>query len=300
MRVKKPIDIKPYLFLVPSFVMIIAFLYYPLSVSIGYSFTDWTGLGPLEFAGVENYIALFHSEHFWLSVRLTFVWVIMSVVILPMTGLFLGVIVEYIAKTKLVAGITRTILFMPMMMSMVSVGLLWTLIYNPLLGLLNNGLSMIGLMDMGNPMNWLGNVDLAIYFAFVPAIWQWSGFGMVLICAAMMNIPSDVLEAAEVDGASKFKQFRSVVFPLLLPTLMVAATLNMIGGFRAFDLIRVMTAGGPGNATRVTSIFIFNTAFVENRLGLASAASMILFVLIVFFSIIFIKIMNKANDYTGR
>ena len=284
---------EPYLYLLPAVAIIGIFLFYTLLHSFQLTFTDWNGIAKANFVGLKNYVKLFTSDDFWLSIKLTFIWVTMSVVILPITGLILAIVVEYMSRTKLIAGLTRTVLFMPMMMSMVAVGLLWTLIYNPMLGLLNNAMMLVGLIDIGNPVNYLGNSDTAIYMAFIPAIWQWSGFGMVMTCAAMMNIPKDILEAASTDGAHGFKQFWHIVLPLLLPTLSIGATINMIGGFKAFDLVNVMTAGGPGNATRVTSIYIFKQAFVENRMGYASSAAVVLFILVLLFTFLF----NKINGY---
>jgi ABC-type sugar transport system permease subunit len=289
----------PYLFILPALAMLIVFLYYPIVQALGISFNVWNGMGPKKFVGAGNYINLFTDKTFWHSMRLTFLWVVLSTVILPIGGLILAMLIEYTAKARLLAGISRTVLFMPMMMSLVAVGLLWSLIFNPTMGLLNALLVKMHLMDPMNPLTLLGKANTAIFAAFVPAVWQWSGFGMVIISAALMNIPTELLEAAAVDGAGKSKQFFRIILPLLMPTVFTCATINMIGGFKAFDLIYTMTAGGPGDATMVTALYIFRQAFVDHKFGYATAQAVILFITIFIFTFAFNKLNDKVRDSVG-
>jgi ABC-type sugar transport system permease subunit len=289
----------PYLFILPALAMLVVFLYYPVLNALGISLNDWSGMGPQKFVGADNYLQLVKDKTFWHSIRLTFFWVILSTVILPIGGLFLAMLVEYTTSARVMAGISRTILFMPMMMSLVAVGLLWSLIYNPTLGLLNAFLVKIGLVDPMNPLNLLGTARTALFATFVPAIWQYSGFGMVIISAALMNIPGDLLDAAAVDGASRRAQFFRIILPLLLPTLFTCATLNLIGGFKAFDLVYAMTAGGPGDATMLTTLYIFRKAFVDHRFGYATAIAVVVFALIFIFTWVFTKINDRVREETG-
>jgi ABC-type sugar transport system permease subunit len=289
----------PYLFILPALAMLIIFLYYPILGALQISFNEWSGMGPKKFVGFKNYANLFTDRTFWHSIRLTFLWVILSTVVLPIGGLLLAMLVEYTTKARLIAGISRTILFMPMMMSLVAVGLLWSLIFNPTMGLLNALLVKIHLMDPMNPLVLLSKPNTAIFAAFVPAVWQWSGFGMVIISAALMNIPAELLEAAAVDGASRSKQFFRIILPLLMPTIFTCATLHLIGGFKAFDLIYTMTAGGPGDATLVTSLYIFRQAFVDHKFGYATSMAVVLFGIIFIFTYIFNKLNDRVRNNVG-
>ncbi|MDR0601239.1 MAG: sugar ABC transporter permease [Treponema sp.] len=289
----------PYLFILPALAMLVMFLYYPVIGALDISLYDWSGMGPRTFAGLNNYTNALRSETFWHSLRLTFLWVLLSTVILPIGGLVLAVLIEYTTKARFMAGLYRTILFMPMMMSLVAVGLLWSLIFNPTMGLLNALLVKMHLMDPMAPMNLLGKANTAIFAAFIPAVWQWSGFGMVITSAAMMNIPRELLEAAAVDGAGKAKQFFRIILPLLLPTIFTCAMLHLIGGFKAFDLIYTMTAGGPGDATMVSALYMFRQAFIDHKFGYATAIAAILFLMIFIFTYVFNRVNDKVRENVG-
>jgi ABC-type sugar transport system permease subunit len=289
----------PYLFILPAAAMLIVFLYYPVIGALDISLNDYSGMGSRRFVGFSNYFNAFHDRTFWHSLRLTFLWVLLSTIILPIGGLVLAVLLEYTTKARFMAGLGRTILFMPMMMSLVAVGLLWSLIFNPTLGLLNAVLIKLQLVNPMNPLNLLGKANTAIFAAFVPAIWQWSGFGMVITSAAMMNIPQELIEAAAVDGAGKSKQFFRIILPLLMPTIFTCGMLHLIGGFKAFDLIYTMTAGGPGDATMVSALYMFRQAFIDHKFGYATAIAAILFLLIFIFTYVFTRINDKVRDSVG-
>ena len=292
--------VEPYLYILPGLIFIIIFLFLPMFNSIRYSFTNWNPLKEVKFTGLSNYVKLFGNADFLTSLRVTFIWVIMSVVILPITGLICAVLVEYASSSRRVSGVMRTVLFMPMMMSFVAIGLLWQMIYEPNLGLLNSLLSKLGLINPARPIEYLSNPDLALYWTFVPAIWQWSGFGMIMTSAAMMNIPSDIMEAASIDGAAKWQAFFRVVLPLLMPTVLTGAAINLIGGFKAFDIIYVMTQGGPGSATRVTSILMYRTAFRENKYGYACAMAVVIFAISVVLTVAFNKVRRRVDISVGN
>ena len=172
--------LEPYLYVLPALIFVVIFLFLPMFNSMRYSFTNWNPLKAVKFVAFDNYIKLFRNVDFLRSLDVTFIWVILSVVILPVTGLICAVIVEYVSKSKRVSGVMRTVLFMPMMMSFVAIGLLWQMIYDPNLGLINSFLSKLGLINPANPIEYLSNSKTALFWAFVPAIWQWSGFGMII------------------------------------------------------------------------------------------------------------------------
>lgn len=286
----------PYLYFLPMAVLLGIFVFYPLYDLIAMSFTKWDGLSAPEFIGLKNYINAVKSEKFWYSIRLTFIWTIMSILILQPVGVLLSVIVEYIVKNRRASGTLRVLFFMPMLMSMVAIGLLWQMIYNPSLGLLTSVLDKLKLIDSMNPPNLLGTKATVLYAAFVPTIWQWGGFGMILTSAAMMNIPSELTEAAAIDGAGKFNQFFRITLPLLMPTIFLGMTINMIGAFKGFDMLYAMTSGGPANYTTLTSIFIYKLSFTENKFGYACAVSVILIGTVILFTVIFNAVGRKIDE----
>jgi len=295
MRPIRMASMEPYLDVLPAGLILIAFLGVPVIQSFVYALYDWDGLGPLTFIGLGNIRKLIGDPVFWHSLKNTVIWVLLSGVILSIGGLVLALLVEYGVSGKSLSGIARTILFIPMMMSLVAIGLLWALIYNPLLGLLTNLLEAIGLANKANPLDLLGNPKTALYFAFVPAIWQWSGFGMVVFSAALQGISKDLFDASAIDGASYARQLRHITLPLLYPAVVVVTTINVIGAFKAFDLIYVMTKGGPGEATLVSSIMIFREAFVVHHFGYASTIAVVLFVITVIITALLIKYRNAVQ-----
>jgi ABC-type sugar transport system permease subunit len=289
--------VSPYLFVLPAAILLGIFIVYPMFSSVYLSLTNWSGLGEKSFVGFENYRRLFTEPIFWNSIRLQFTWALLSVVLLAGCGLFLALVVEIFVPAKFLVPIFRTILFMPMMMSMVCIGLLWSVIYNPMIGLVNEVLRIVGFIKQGQALDFLGNSDFALYAAFVPTMWQWSGFGMVIFSAAMQGIPQDIMEAALIDGCGKYGRIRHIILPLLRPNIATVCTINLIGGLKCFDIIYVMTAGGPGNGTLVTSIYIFKMAFVNNAHGYSAAISFILFLLTALFGYLFFSFSRKLDVY---
>lgn len=286
-----------YIFIAPAVILLAIFIVYPLISSVRLSMMEWSGMGMGKFIGIENYKNLFKDSEFWNSVKLQLIWALLSVCVLALTGMILAVIVEYYVPIKRMIPVARTVLFMPMMMSLVAIGLLWGLIYNPMIGMLNELLQVTGLLGQGQALDLLGNSKTALYAAFIPAIWQWSGFGMVIFSAAMQGIPQEILEASVVDGCTRFGKIRHIVLPLIKPQFAMVCTLNLIGGLKCFDLIYVMTSGGPGISTQVSSIFIFRQAFVLNNHGYSAAASTILFLVTALFGVLFFRFTNKLENY---
>lgn len=288
--------IKPYFYLFPALFFLVSFLLVPAFGTFKYSLTDWDGLSSYQFIGLDNYISLFKDPYFWDSLKVTLIWVLLCAVILHISGIMLGLMVEYLSPTRGFANISRTVLFVPMMMSTVAIGLLWALIYNPSFGLLNEVLKALGIIDNANLIEYLGNGDTAIYWLFLSAVWQWSGFGMVITCATLMNIPGDILEAAQIDGANKLQALWHIIMPMLTPMWLMRITIDLIGGFKSFDLIYVATSGGPGTSTMVSSIYMYKNSFLLYKYGYGSAIASIMFIIVVVLTILF----NRFSDRVER
>lgn len=276
-RKLKKFSITPYLYLFPAFFMLSVFIYYSIFTGFGYSFRVFRDFEPGGFVGFKNYVDAFNNDDFINSIKSTLIWVFMTATIPTFAGLLLAVLVYYQTKGRVVSGVARTILFMPMMMSAVAVGLLWSLIYNPLLGLLNQLLHAIKAIPEGTYVGFLENPKTALYEAFVPMVWQSAGFSMVIFSAALQGIPVDIREAAVLDGASKIKEIWHIVIPFIAPTIISLVTVNMISGFKAFDLLKVLTHGGPADSTMIVSLYMYTQAFSAWKFGYSSAVAVVLF-----------------------
>ena len=285
-----------YLYLLPALALIAVFILYPLADLVKLSLMKWNGLGAQSWVGAKNYVNALKNRDFWMSIRLTFKWMLMSVLILQTYGVLLAVIVERVVRRRFLSNLFRTIFFLPMMMSWVAIGLLWSLIYNSNMGLITGVLNALGLIDPANPPNLLGSSSTALYAAFVPVVWQWGGFGMILTSGAMLRIPGELYEAASIDGAGALRQFTRITLPLLVPTIFLGMTVNMIGAFKGFDMLYAMTGGGPANYTRLTSLYVYNLAFTQNKYGSAAAVSVILIVMVVIFTIFFNKVGKIVDE----
>lgn len=298
-RMNRRFSITPYLYLLPALLVLSVFIYYPVLKGFGYSFSKFKDFVPVEFVGFQNYIDAFKNDQFRSSITSTLIWVLMTATVPTFTGLMLAIMVYYQTKGRIVSGIARTILFMPMMMSAVAVGLLWSLIYNPLLGLLNQLLHLVGAIPLGTYVGFLENPTTAIYEAFVPLVWQSAGFSMVIFSAALQAVPLDIREAAVLDGASKSKEIRYIMLPFMTATIVTVITVNMISGFKAFDLLNVLTRGGPADSTMIVSLYMYRQAFWSLKFGYSSAVAVILFlsilVSVALFGLIAKKLVMKTE-----
>ncbi len=279
-RLRPSLRISPYLYVLPSILVLLAFMYLPVARTIQYSFFTFRNFIPTVAVGFANYRAIFRDPTFWSSIALTLKWVVMTALLPGFFGLVLALLIEQSGYSRTVAGATRTILFIPMMMSLVAVGLMWTLIYNPLLGLLNATLKLVGLVTSARPFNVFGDTRTALYYAFVPVIWQGSGFAMVIFAAALQGIPLEILEASIIDGASRMTQIVRIILPLIFRTITITVVINMISGFKAFDLLKVLTGGGPAASTEITSLYMYRKAFFAFDFGNSSAIAVVLFAIV--------------------
>jgi ABC-type sugar transport system permease subunit len=276
--------IQAYLFLLPAILLLIAFVYGPLFTSIGYSFSSFENFQPKNFVGLANYKAAFTNGLFWNSISLTFKWVIMNTLLPTFIGLLLALLIEAFIKNDSIAAITRTILFMPMLMSLVAVGILWSLMYDPNIGIVAGVLKAFGI----NQRVYLyANQNLAIYVAFIPLLWQSSGFAMVIFAADLQGISKDIIEAAVVEGATKSQQIRYIMVPGIMGTIINVLSINMITGFKAFDLIYSLTKGGPGASTNITALYAYDQAFNSFRFDYSSAVMVVLFIFAIMFLLLF-------------
>jgi len=278
-----------YLFLLPALLLYALFMLYPFVNSIYLSMTKWDGAFPVkEFIGLSNYSRLLQDKLLWLSLSHNLIWVVIGTVVPIFIGLFLAVLLWSQPKGMIVF---RTAYFMPVVLANVIVGIIWHWIYNPIVGILNRGLEAIGLESWTR--GWLGDVNLALYAVLVAAIWAYVGFVFVILLAGLQNVDLELLDAAKIDGANAWQQFWNVTIPQLAHVLTMVIALGLIGGFSVFDIVFVMTGGGPANSTELIATYTYQKAFAENEVGYGTALSLVMTVVSLVATLIFIRIRER-------
>lgn len=270
--------------LLPALLIYLVFAILPILQSFYYSFMEWDGFSEMRFIGLGNFVALFQDPLFWNSVKNNIYVVLASVFGQVPIALFLALLLN--RKLKGIK-IFRTIGFLPVVLSTVVISLTWSLIYNSESGLINELLRGVGLGSLAQ--NWLGDTKLSMIAVLVTVIWQFVGLYLIIFLAALQNVPEEVLEAAKIDGASEWVTTWKVTVPMIWETIIVAVILCISGSLKTFDLIYVMTHGGPAHSTEVMALYMFNETFDKLQYGYGSAVSVIIF----FFSLILIYTVTK-------
>lgn len=281
-----------YLFILPAFILYAVFMIYPFFASIYLSFTDWNGVGRISgFVGFDNYQRLIHDHLLWKSLRHNVIWVIIGTVAPMILGLFLALLLWRRPK-----GFTlfRTAYFMPQMLSPVVIAIIWGWIYNPVFGLLNRSLDRAGLDSLTR--GWLGDPSTVLYAILVAAVWAETGFVFVVFLAGLQNVSRDLLEAATLDGANAWQRLKDVTIPQLANVINVITALLLIGGFSVFDVIFVMTQGGPNHASEVIASYTYSEAFEQNHAGYSATLSLVLTAISLVASVVFIRLRERGAD----
>ncbi|TJY42236.1 sugar ABC transporter permease [Cohnella pontilimi] len=273
------------IFFIPSMIVLAATVLYPLIYALIMSFTDSSlkrkGLG--NFIGLDNYTRIFHDTHFLGSVWTTVVFTVLVVTLEFAFGFIVALMLNRIRFGK---KIFFTIIIVPMLITPVAVGLIWRLLLHPDLGIVNYMLSLIGIE--GNA--WLGDAKLAMFSVVMIDIWHQVPFMILLLLAGLVSMPSEPYEAAKIDGAGRLQTFWMVTVPLMKETIIVAILFRAITAIKTYDLIFVLTKGGPGTTTEVISYHIYKQAYTFLDTGYASAMSYLLLLVIFVLSIVFMKV----------
>jgi multiple sugar transport system permease protein len=281
----------PYMLMAPALLAMGFASVYPVLFSVKLSFFDWqlgTQWANRTFVGIENYVKLFTEPAVYTSLWVTVVFAVAVVSAELVLGTLLAFLVE-----KGIRGLAvfRTLLMLPMMVAPVVVGLIWRYLYDSQFGLINYFMQAVGL----KPLLWLADPNLALPSIIIADIWQWTPFIFILVLAGLQSLPASVMEAARVDGAGLYHVIRHIKLPLLLPVMSVALLLRLIDAFRVLEVIFIMTFGGPGLETEILSLHVYKTAFLSQRLGLASAIANFLLFVILAFSVILLVVTKPTK-----
>lgn len=269
--------IKAYLFLLPAFLIFSSVVIVPTIYSFYLSFFSWNGIGEKKFVALKNYVNLFTTDPVFLSaLRNNFIWILLTVLFTISVSLLLAVVLNRSFKGRVVY---RAIFYVPYMLSWVVVGIIWKWMYNPNMGFINEILKAIGLGHL--KPSWLSNPKIALYCVYVAALWQSVGQPMILFLSGLQTIPADILEAATIDGAGKVKAFFHVTVPMLKETFVVVFATLIIAAMKVYDIIKVMTGGGPGNATETLATYMYSQTFMYSNFGKGSAVASVMFLMMI-------------------
>jgi len=291
MRRKTREALTGWVFVSPALVTQILFIYFPLGWSFFVSFFRWNLIRPMRFIGFDNYTSMFTSSDFWSSMSVTFIYVAVTVPVSILIGLLLALLVNLPwLKGK---GVFRTFFYIPVITSMAAAAVIWAWIFEGNVGLLNYFLSWFG----AKSINWLSDPDYALIALMIIGIWKRIGYNMVLFLAGLQVIPRTYYEAADIDGASTFSKFTSITWPLLSPTTLFVTVMQFIASFRVFVSVSVITRGGPANSTRVITFYLYENAFGYLKFGYAAAISVVMFLMMVVFTLIQFRFSKRRVHY---
>ena len=298
-RFKRKFNLTPYLFLIVPLLLYMVWIIGPMLYTFYLSLTDWDGISPeTKYIGLKNFETLFGSlgktvpSAFEYSLINNLKWLLTFTTIPVVIGLGLAIILNQEIRGD---RFFKVGIFLPQVLSFAVVALIWAWVYNPRAGLINSFLISLGVED---PPGWLADKSLATWSIITAAIWRQIGYVMILYIAGLKNIDLTLIDATKVDGANSWQRFRYVVFPLLAPVTTIVVVISIIDSLRTFDLVQIMTRGGPANATSVLANLMYIQAFNNYKMGLGAATAVVLFLISLVFIIIYLqRIMRDELEY---
>ena len=282
----------PALLITPSLSIILFVVAFPLAFSLYVSFTGYSLLTPgsMVFTGGENYVTLIHDPVFWQSLKNTVIFLTIAI----NTELFLGLGIALLLAREIKGGrILRTLFMIPMMFAPILVGFQFKWFFNDQVGMVNNLLYTLHLIE--KPILWLIRGDLAMLSILIAEIWRGTSFMIIILTAGLMALPKDPFEAAEVDGASGFQKFRHITFPLLSPFIYIAMAIRSLDIATAFDLVQIMTGGGPAHRTELIWTYVYRLGIIDTKFGLGCAMSYVTVIISVVFAYYLFKQLLKTR-----
>jgi ABC-type sugar transport system permease subunit len=262
-------------FLFVPLTVYVAIVIAPLLYSFFYSLTDWNGFGAdYNFIGLDNFFKVFRDPLFGNAIKNTVIWTVAAITIPTIGGLALALLLH---EGLRLASLYKSLFYLPIALSLAVIGQIWIWIYQPRWGLLNLTLETLGLPDLTRA--WLANPDTALAAVIVAWSWQQIGLGMVIFLAGLTSVPPELTEAAQIDGATYGQSLRHVIIPLLRPATIVVLALSVINSLKSFDIVFIMTKGGPFHSSDTLAMFMYNESFQKYYMGYGSAISVVLFLI---------------------
>ncbi|HEX3813725.1 MAG TPA: sugar ABC transporter permease [Mycobacteriales bacterium] len=277
-------------FLFPSLVGVLVFLVVPVILVILLSFVRWDLLSPPKFVGFSNFTDLFQYDQVGHSLLVTLYYVVLNIPIQTVIALGLALMLN---RKMPAMGFFRVLYVLPFLATPVAMAVVWNWVFDPKVGVINSLLSLVGI----HGPSWLGSSAWSMPVIAFANIWQYAGYNMLFFLAGLQAIPKQLYEVSGMDGAGRIQQFFRITLPLLNPTLLFVLVTGFIGSFQVFDMVYVLTNGGPGDATEVMNLKIYQSAFVGFHIGEACAMSVILFLIILTFTIVQFAYFRRRTTY---
>lgn len=288
MEIKK---IRPYGMVAPALIIFLVFSIYPIGYMIYLSFHNWDLINPVkQFVGMNNFKDLMNDALFLQVIRNSIVYMIVTVLGSIILGTLLAV---FLNKDTRISRILQSVTFAPYVISMVSVAFIWQWIMDADYGLLNYFLNFFGISNI----DWLNNTSIAIFSLAVISIWKSLGYNALIILAALKSVAKYIYEAAQIDDTKPMKVFFKITLPMISPSLFFLTIMNIISSFKVFETISLITAGGPMNSTNTLVYYIYEYGFKYNKIGYASAAGVILFLILGVMTILYFKVLSRKVHY---
>ncbi|PNV61352.1 sugar ABC transporter permease [Clostridium sp. chh4-2] len=286
---KRKSTILEFLIVIPALSFYLIFVIYPLLGGIFYSLTDWNGVSAsFKFINIENYIKLFQDKYVLEPLKNTFIYAFFTTIILNILGLAMAVGTENVSHGK---NVFRALLFVPAVVSSILVGFVFNFFFANVLADIGKAWNLPLLAN-----NILGSTKHSLWMGILVSSWKMAGWYMVIYIAGLQNIDQSLYDAADIDGATSWKRFRYVTFPLLAPSFTINMVLAVERAFKEYDMIFALTGGGPGRSSEVISMTIYNESFTNKRAGYGAALGVVLFVIIVVITLFQMKVLRRRED----
>jgi len=283
----------PYLFLVVPLIIYLIWVIGPMFYTFYLSLTDWDGLSAPNFTGLRNYQKLFKDPVFYISLKNNLKWVLSVITIPVVAGLALAMALN---RAIPLAKLFKASFYSPMVLSLVVCGLMWSWAYHPAHGLINSALRLTGLGALAQ--GWLSDKKLVMWAIIAAGIWRQVGYVMVLYLAGLQGIDPSLVDASKVDGCTGWQTFRHIIFPLLMPVTVIVVVISIVDSLRSFDLVSVMTRGGPYNSSSVLANFMYIEAFNNYKMGYGAAIAVILFLISLVFIFTYLwRVLQTEMEY---
>lgn len=278
-----------FIFSLPTIVFFLFFVSIPVLFTLALTFASWKGfdINEIKFVGLANYYKVFTDKVFLKSFLNTSIFVIFTTIFLNIFG-FIGALIidQKISGTRFL----KNAIFLPVLLSPIIIGVMWSRMLDAF-GIVNKIIQLLGITKM--PILFLGNPKIALYTVIVATLWQFAGYDMLLYYAGLQGIPNDIVEASRIDGANEFRVVTKIIIPTLSPVITITMLLNIIGGFKVFDIVYIMTAGGPNRSSEVLATYLFQQAFRFNDMGFASVIAVVIIIISLIASVIRIKVTSR-------
>ncbi len=277
----------------PLVLLVILFFILPLATSIYFSLVDFHGFeADPPFIGLDNFTELAEDPNVWPALLNNIIWIVVGTVAPLLIGLLVALLLWNVKRGS---TFYRLAFFLPYVLPAAAIGVVWSWIYDPIRGWLNRLLDLIGLGELAT--GWLGNPDTALWAVLGTAVWTATGFVVVIFLAALRNVDPELIDASRIDGAGALQRLWSVILPQIMPVFLMVTTITLIGGFAVFDIIFVMTGGGPSDATEVLGTYAYRNAFNLSRMSYGTALALVITVLAIPFAIGLNRLQRRLSLY---